>query len=170
MNIKLIATLGVAFNLTACATVVNGTKDTLKVASTPSQANVDIVDNSGDLSPRTCTTPCEIELKRKKSYNVTVSKDGFSPYTLSVVPKLSAGNVATSTGNVLAGGLIGIGVDHATGAGRDLKPNPVTVTLQPTGTSSFRTDKDGNKVIEEVDAGQIASAGQAIASNATPVK
>jgi hypothetical protein len=34
-------------------------------------------------------------------------------------------------GNVLAGGLIGMGVDAATGAAQDHKPNPVIVTLQP---------------------------------------
>ena len=77
-----------------------------------------------------------------------------------VEPKLTAGNVAASTGNVLVGGIIGIGVDHATGAGRDLKPNPVIVSLQPTGTASFRTDIDNNKITpveESVDDGSAES-------------
>ena len=34
-------------------------------------------------------------------------------------------------GNILAGGLIGMGVDAATGAAQDHKPNPVIETLQP---------------------------------------
>ena len=34
-------------------------------------------------------------------------------------------------GNIIAGGLIGMGVDAATGAATDHKPNPVIVTLQP---------------------------------------
>jgi len=33
--------------------------------------------------------------------------------------------------NLLAGGLIGMGVDAATGAATDHKPNPVIVTLEP---------------------------------------
>jgi hypothetical protein len=33
-------------------------------------------------------------------------------------------------GNVLVGGLIGAGVDVATGAMLDLSPNPVNVTLE----------------------------------------
>ena len=149
-----------SINLSACATVVNGTKDTLRVSSTPNAANVKISDISGDFSDRNCTTPCELELNRKKTYDVTVSKDGFSPYNLLVEPKLTAGNVAASTGNVLVGGIIGIGVDHATGAGRDLHPNPVIFSLQPTGTASFRTDIDNNKITpveESVDDGSAES-------------
>ena len=34
-------------------------------------------------------------------------------------------------GNLLVGGLVGMGVDAATGAAQDHKPNPVIVTLQP---------------------------------------
>ena len=33
-------------------------------------------------------------------------------------------------GNVLIGGIIGIGVDAATGATQDLKPNPLHVVLE----------------------------------------
>jgi len=163
MKMKLITAVVAAVNLSACATVVNGTKDTLKITSTPSQANVNITDISGDLTDRTCTTPCEIELKRKKTYDVSIAKEGFSPYKILVEPKLSAGNIAASTGNVLAGGIIGIGVDHATGAGKDLKPNPLIITLQPTGSSSFRTDKNGNK-IEEVGTEIIETVVEPVAS------
>ena len=146
MKTHLLLAALVSINLSACATVVNGTKDTLRVTSTPNAANVKFADISGDLTDRNCTTPCEVELNRKKTYDVTVSKDGFSPYNILVEPKLSAGNIAASTGNVLVGGIIGIGVDHATGAGRDLEPNPIIVSLQPTGTESFRTDEEGNKI------------------------
>lgn len=34
-------------------------------------------------------------------------------------------------GNVILGGLIGAGVDAATGATKDLKPNPIEVKLVP---------------------------------------
>jgi hypothetical protein len=33
-------------------------------------------------------------------------------------------------GNVLVGGLIGVGVDAASGATKELKPNPLAVTLE----------------------------------------
>ncbi|MGO3927394.1 translation initiation factor 2, partial [Rhodopseudomonas pseudopalustris] len=34
-------------------------------------------------------------------------------------------------GNLLLGGVVGMGVDAATGAAMDHHPNPVVVTLQP---------------------------------------
>jgi hypothetical protein len=52
---------------------------------------------------------------------------------------IPAADAAGFAGNVLAGGLIGMGVDAATGAATDHKPNPVIVTLQPkSATSSSR--------------------------------
>jgi hypothetical protein len=39
-------------------------------------------------------------------------------------------------GNVLLGGLIGMGVDAATGAAQDHKPNPVIVTMKPIGPAA----------------------------------
>jgi hypothetical protein len=41
-------------------------------------------------------------------------------------------------GNVLVGGLVGMGVDACTGAAQDHKPNPVSVTLQPLAPASPR--------------------------------
>jgi hypothetical protein len=41
-------------------------------------------------------------------------------------------------GNVLLGGLVGMGVDAATGAALDHKPNPVIVTLQPAAPQARR--------------------------------
>ena len=37
---------------------------------------------------------------------------------------------AALAGNVLVGGIIGLGVDAATGASKELTPNPVSVTLE----------------------------------------
>jgi hypothetical protein len=41
------------------------------------------------------------------------------------------GGVAATAGNVILGGVIGLGVDAATGAGFEHVPNPVNVVLQP---------------------------------------
>jgi hypothetical protein len=40
-------------------------------------------------------------------------------------------------GNVLVGGVIGLGVDMYTGASQDLVPNPVKVTLEPEAKSNI---------------------------------
>lgn len=43
---------------------------------------------------------------------------------------ISTAGGAGMAGNVIFGGLIGIGVDASTGAMRDLAPNPIEVTLE----------------------------------------
>ena len=45
-------------------------------------------------------------------------------------------------GNVLVGGIIGVGVDAASGAALDLTPNPVVVTLQPLGEQPKSADDE----------------------------
>ena len=42
---------------------------------------------------------------------------------------MSTSGGAAVAGNILVGGIIGLGVDAATGAGKELTPNPVQVTL-----------------------------------------
>ncbi|WP_246251740.1 hypothetical protein [Parasulfitobacter algicola] len=44
--------------------------------------------------------------------------------------ELAEGGAAGMAGNVLIGGVIGIGVDAATGATQNLEPNPVMVNLR----------------------------------------
>ena len=43
---------------------------------------------------------------------------------------MAASGGAALAGNVLVGGIIGLGVDAATGASKELTPNPVRVTLE----------------------------------------
>lgn len=115
-----------------CATVIRGTKETSKFESTPSGATVTVESISTDkLGPFTCVTPCELELKRKREWNVSYTLDGHKPVTGQLVPKLTGGGVASGAGNVIAGGLIGIGVDAGTGANLDLRPNPMIAKLAP---------------------------------------
>ncbi|WP_243394530.1 hypothetical protein [Yoonia maritima] len=44
--------------------------------------------------------------------------------------KTANGGGAALAGNVLVGGVIGLGVDAATGASQELTPNPVQVPLE----------------------------------------
>jgi len=56
-------------------------------------------------------------------------------YDTQIIPltkDISGSGGAGFAGNLLLGGVIGMGVDAATGAALDHKPNPVIVTLQPT--------------------------------------
>lgn len=126
-KVILLAALAAA---TGCATVIRGTKDSSKFESTPAGATVTVESISTDkLGPFTCVTPCEMELKRKREWNVVFTLDGYKPVTGQLVPKVTGGGVASGAGNVIAGGIIGIGVDAGTGANLDLRPNPMVARL-----------------------------------------
>lgn len=120
-----------------CATVVRGTKDESKFESEPAGATVTVESISSDkLGPFSCKTPCELELKRKREWNVVFTLDGYKPVTGTLKPKVTGGGVASGVGNVVAGGIIGIGVDAGTGANLDLRPNPMRARLAPVDSAS----------------------------------
>jgi len=69
--------------------------------------------------------------KRNADITVTVTKEGYEPQVIPLTKEIPGTGAAGFAGNLLAGGLVGMGVDAATGAAQDHKPNPVIVTLQP---------------------------------------
>ncbi len=124
--------LGAIFLSCSCATVVRGTKDTAEFESRPSGANVTVESVSEDkLGPYDCVTPCSLELKRKRTWAVDFTLEGYKPASGRLRPKVTGGGVAAGAGNVLLGGLIGVGVDAGTGANLDLRPNPMIAELEP---------------------------------------
>lgn len=80
-------------------------------------------------------TPCKIKLSRKTDHILTVTKDGYQTEQIQVMKTIS-GAVA---GNILAGGLIGWGVDAATGAQYKLVPSTITVHLRALQTGQVPT-------------------------------
>lgn len=146
MKIKLITAIAASISLSACATVTKGSNDTVKMTSTPSEASILFEDTAQKLQPARCQTPCEIELNRKRTYKTTVSKEGYEDFVVMMEPKLSTSGGTAFAGNLLVGGLIGAGVDAATGASKDLTPNNLDITLAPNGGTSFATDKKGVRI------------------------
>jgi hypothetical protein len=71
-------------------------------------------------------------VKRNADITVTVNKEGYEPQVIPLTKEIPGAGAAGFAGNVLLGGLVGMGVDAATGAAQDHKPNPVIVTLNPT--------------------------------------
>lgn len=71
------------------------------------------------------------KVPRKGDVIVTVTKEGYEPAEVMVRSQLSGAGTAGFLGNALIGGLIGGGVDVATGATLAHTPNPVVVTLRP---------------------------------------
>ncbi|WIG50959.1 MAG: hypothetical protein OJF48_001876 [Afipia sp.] len=63
---------------------------------------------------------------------MSIAKQGYEPQVIPLTKEVTGSGGATFVGNVLLGGVVGMGVDAVTGAAQDHKPNPVIVTLQPT--------------------------------------
>jgi hypothetical protein len=72
-----------------------------------------------------------VQAKRNADITVTVNKEGFEPQIIPLTKEIPGTGAAGFAGNVLLGGVVGMGVDAVTGAALDHKPNPVIVTLQP---------------------------------------
>ena len=112
--------------LGGCASVVRGTTETLAFTSTPPGAAVALSDGLA-----CAATPCFIEVPRKDELAATFSKPGYQPQSVRVTTKVGDSGVVAGAGNIIAGGVIGVGVDALNGANLDHYPNPVDATLQP---------------------------------------
>jgi hypothetical protein len=120
----LIALAGALF-FSGCATITRGTNEQLSIQSEPSGANVRLSNGFTGVTPATFTVP------RKGDIFLTVSKDGYVSSELTLYSKLSGNGTVGFLGNALIGGIIGGGVDIATGATLSHVPNPVNVKLVP---------------------------------------
>jgi hypothetical protein len=127
MRIMGIVALCVA--LGGCASVARGTTEQISISSTPPGVNAEV---TGLENPTVCVTPCVVQVKRSADVTISFQKDGFEPQVIALTKDVAGTGAAGFAGNVLVGGLIGMGVDATTGAAMDHHPNPVIVTLQPT--------------------------------------
>ncbi len=141
-----LAFAGLAFMLSGCATVLNGTSQPVAFQSDPDGAEIELI------SGLKCTTPCEYSMKRGDDLRVTFTKPGYEPVSVYIQSR-TGGSVA---GNILAGGIIGGVVDASNGASNHLYPDPVRVRLVATGSidKPVLLDKDGNVIstVEEYNA------------------
>ncbi|KRR15275.1 translation initiation factor 2 [Bradyrhizobium lablabi] len=125
---RLVLAVAIAAPCVGCASVTRGTTENISISSTPAGATAEI---TGLDIPTACVTPCVVQAKRNADITVTVNKEGYEPQTIPLTKEIPGAGAAGFAGNVLLGGLVGMGVDAATGAALDHKPNPVIVTLQP---------------------------------------
>lgn len=103
-----------------CASIVHGSNQEVAVTSDPPGALVTL--ETGESRK----TPTKFKLSRKSDHVLTITKDGYQTEQVQVMKTIS-GAVA---GNIIAGGLIGWGVDAVTGAQYKLVPGTVTVHLR----------------------------------------
>jgi uncharacterized protein YceK len=113
--------LSLSLLLSGCATVVNGTHQSIGVSSNPAGASV-MVDNQKNF-----VTPASVELKRNQSHTFVFSKPGYKDDSFVI----TSGTSGWVWGNILIGGLIGTAVDFASGGARKLSQESVHVSLVP---------------------------------------
>lgn len=78
-----------------------------------------------------CTTPCTLQVGRKDEFSVSFSMPGHQDQTVVVKTQLAGAGAAGFAGNVILGGVVGMGVDAATGSTLEHVPNPVSVVMAP---------------------------------------
>ncbi len=133
MKIKLIVSCITAIVVcSSCATIIHGSKQEVGISSTPSSATV-IIDNR-----EIGKTPLTYKLSRKDNHLVTLKLDGFMPYETNFTRKVD-GWIA---GNIIFGGLIGLGIDAITGGMYKLSPDQIQTELR-TGNASNLRSHDG---------------------------
>jgi PEGA domain-containing protein len=130
MIIRVLLAAAIAVPCAGCASVTRGTTENISISSTPAGATAEI---TGLDIPTSCVTPCVVQAKRNAEITVTVNKEGYQPQVIPLTKEIPGTGAAGFAGNLLLGGVVGMGVDAATGAALDHKPNPVIVTLQPAG-------------------------------------
>ncbi len=101
-----------------CATVMHGTKQAVAINTVPAGAFVDV-------DGQRLQTPCAPRLARSKDHTLVVSMPGYR------TEKCHVARMPTRAilGNIWAGGLIGMGVDAATGANNKLVPECFELVL-----------------------------------------
>lgn len=115
-----------AVSVSACGSITRGTTEKMAFLTEPPGAQM--VTDKGYACP---ATPCSLEVDRSDEFDVTFTKPGYQPQMVPVRTKVAGTGAAGFAGNVLVGGVIGMGVDAATGAALDHTPNPVNATLVP---------------------------------------
>jgi hypothetical protein len=115
-----------ACSLGGCASILSGTSQEVMVNTNPSGANC-AINRQGETIARINPTPAATTITKTK-YDITIvcDKDGYQQ--ASYIDH--SGIQAATWGNIVAGGLIGWGIDSASGAD-DHYDSPVNITLVP---------------------------------------
>jgi hypothetical protein len=114
----LLAVTGAAL-LSSCATITRGSTEQIQIVSDP------IGIHAHTSLGHACVTPCTLQIARKDEFTVVFEEPGYETVSVPVITKVNGGGGTAFVGNVLVGGLIGMGADASTGAAYDHVPNPV---------------------------------------------
>ena len=115
--------------LSGCATIFSGSKTTLSVSASPSDAEVTVRDTSGAELYK--GPPTSVEVSKKRALTVHVEADGYESQTVGVGQGISGATFANILFvlPILIG--VGVAVDALSGALNSLSPTDIHVTLRP---------------------------------------
>ncbi|MBX3597122.1 MAG: translation initiation factor 2 [Rhizobiaceae bacterium] len=138
---NIIAVIAISCLVSGCGTIVRGTTEKVTVITEPSGAAI-----TTSIGPACPSSPCTFDISRSAEFTVYADKPGYKRGEASVGTKLTGQGAAGFAGNVLAGGVVGMGVDAVTGASLDHYPNPVKIELEREGSkASSRKTKRSEK-------------------------
>lgn len=128
--VLLVALLGLVFSGSGCASVVRGSSEKLMIQSVPSGAQVRLSTGQAGV------TPWEVEVKRKDTIFVTVTKDGYKEMSTAVISSIDGASLGIGTvANFVTLPILNDVIDYKTGANFSHKPNPLMVTLIPSSSA-----------------------------------
>lgn len=126
MQSRTLAALAAMMMLAGCATAIRGTTEKVVIQAAPEDAAIRT--SLGHSCPK---SPCEVEVSRKTDFKAFAEREGYQPGEIQIATKMGGGGGAAMAGNILVGGIIGVGVDAASGATLDHYPNPAVIVLKP---------------------------------------
>lgn len=124
-------------SLTGCATIMHGTRQSIGIASNPSNASV-WVDKT-----YLGNTPMIVEMSRKDNHFIRIELDGYQPYEATFSRQLSG----WVFGNIVFGGIIGLAVDAITGGLYMLTPDQVQAEMRSNNMAYSKKSDDSYIII-----------------------
>lgn len=123
---KILWVIGAGLALSGCATIASGSDQEIAISSVPEGATCEIW-REGFALVRDIRTPQQVTIDRDIApIEVVCVLDGHQETRLTAEADMEA----ATAGNLLLGGIVGLAIDAASGAGNSY-PNEITVELTP---------------------------------------
>jgi hypothetical protein len=135
-TMRAIGALTLSLILSSCALLTHGRHQLVGFSSEPASAKVTVDGQEYGV------TPVYVKLERKYDHAVVIELDGFQPYKATLTRKVSG----WAWGNIVFGGIIGLVVDHATGALYRLEPWQMSAVMGRAG-QELNSSADGILVL-----------------------
>ena len=119
----------------ACSTIIEGTSQNISVSTQPPEASCELV-RDGVVIGVIRSTPGSVKIeKNKQNIIVTCKKAGYKDG----VYRNESDFAGATAGNILLGGIIGVGIDAATGAANKYDGD-VAIVLEPSADTDTKPD------------------------------